>query len=265
MFFACLFNNSSVLTTQTEQRDMKKYRLVFLSIFISLNLLGVAIATSFYGTAVGSWENIKSQPQDVTFVLNNDVGGAAIFRWGLPVTTLFDNQFIFDGLGSDYGAGWAAEIGTPFLLGSFDYQNGSTAFSSTVNGVDLGIALLIESPTGLDVDTFVFDFSFFIGNTPNTTGDHLLDADIVTVTNNSRPFNFNYLDTDFTLELIGLSSDGGASIITGFSNPEGSVKSIGIYGQISETAPVPEPATLILLGTGLIGLAGFGRRKFKKK
>ena len=30
------------------------------------------------------------------------------------------------------------------------------------------------------------------------------------------------------------------------------------------TDPVPEPATLLLLGSGILGLAGFGRKRFKK-
>ena len=43
-------------------------------------------------------------------------------------------------------------------------------------------------------------------------------------------------------------------IATVFANGDGGTTALS----------VPEPATLLLLGVGLVGLAGFGRKKFKK-
>lgn len=37
------------------------------------------------------------------------------------------------------------------------------------------------------------------------------------------------------------------------------------FNLTGEIAPVPEPATMLLLGTGLVGLAGISRKKFFKK
>lgn len=36
------------------------------------------------------------------------------------------------------------------------------------------------------------------------------------------------------------------------------------FGRMVEAAPVPEPGTMLLLGSGLVGLAGWGRKKFRK-
>ena len=53
-----------------------------------------------------------------------------------------------------------------------------------------------------------------------------------------------------------------ATITMAFKDSQGQDRNVEVIAH--DVAPVPEPATILLFGTGLIGLAGFARKKVKK-
>jgi hypothetical protein len=152
----------------------------------------------------------------------------------------------------------APSDGTPFSLGTFDHLNFVIPLGTAITGVDLDFSMTIDALTptqGL--------IHFNHNETPNDDVPGGV-PDVVTISSPFMNTPFNYLGTDYIFSLLGFSQDGGNTIVTQFSTQEGQENIADLYGAISVAPPIPEPATMLLLGSGLIGLAGFARRRFKK-
>jgi hypothetical protein len=214
----------------------------------------------FTGSAKCAWGNAQGAADTVVSINNADGGGVASFNWGVPGDgTTLDNQFTCDGLGSDGGA-WSAGMGEAFKIASFTYRNGST-FYGDLQSVDLLLGLAVGGASGYSGD---FPYLMLTTNTPNETGDPVLDGDIVSIFGNGLTSGaFSFDGVDYTVRLLGFSTDGGQTLTEGFRSPEGANVSAGIYAQIQVQA-VPEPGTLALVGCGVLCLLGSRRKSGRK-
>ena len=138
---------------------------------------------------------------------------------------------------------WLDEGETSQVIDFFDIWTPLALAEGTVTA---NVELLSPSPSEDVYNTGTFKlFAFFIlSNGSVTWGD-------------PEPVPYSYGGMDggiLTLDLIDIPSEWQCGTHYTFS------------GTITNNqAPVPEPATILLLGTGLIGLAGLGRRKFFKR
>jgi len=212
---------------------------------------GKVEAITFAGTSSGSWGLPFVSAGAESLSSEND-GTNNRLTWGNSVSWSFTNYVQYDGLG------FSADVDTLFAVGDLTYRNGST-YNSFNGDFPLEVQLSFTNPFNSAEN---FNYAFNIFNTFNTTGDPVLDGDKLQFQANgltNDTFNFN--GVDYTLNLIGFSTDGGNTFVSEFNSPEGSVANAKLYAQISR-ADVPEPTAVF--GLGLLGVYLAGSLKKKR-
>lgn len=78
-----------------------------------------------------------------------------------------------------------------------------------------------------------------------------------------QTYDISAYTTDEARLIFRLDEEADDFCLTGTASVVG-IDNVSVTGE-SENAPVPEPATMLLFGTGLAGLAGVGRKRINKK
>jgi hypothetical protein len=235
-------------------KNQKRYVVFSLSVLgLIFGLMTInAAATDIPVTLVdGDWQN--AQPLGVATIVNSgNTGGLSTARWGVS-TGYGESGYNFNSATTPFNA---PTDGSPFALGTFTHLN-QPVTGDSITGIDLLVSLNLGGTSTSGTFHFNHDET---SNLFSPATDPRND-DIVTLTNPLLNLNFMYLGNPYYFNLIGFSQNGGATISTQFYTVETQNNSATLYGEItSRPISTPEPVSLFLLGLGLFGVAGIGKK-----
>jgi hypothetical protein len=157
-------------------------------------------------------------------------------------------QFDFSYSGTNVGGGPVSGYG--YLFGN--YVGGGTYLLTSGTGISSEAGNLTLEPAGTYINTYPPSVDLISDNLLTPTSNPVLDGNGLVFAGSSLPPTSQYFNI----------WGNGPNSYSYFNNYDSWPIGSGYLDSFTVSGPVPEPATLTLLGTGFVACLGLGRRRW---